>query len=682
MDKLDRETHFPKKFASMKCQRVKVDDSFAPALEDEAVEVQHLLAEPKTNHVSVDGVLCLGKEKSSKCSETNGFSFGFNDGMRRNIGGLHSHITQGPDDLDLGVLDGFLDEVDEVDDIHAANDFSGAYEDFILDIELAQKVSYLDYTPRDGSRLRNSSSESQSPGCSGSSNGAAGMSELSTATIPESESKNGWHNKTVKCKLRRSSGDKWNSQEPGEDSACPTSDDIEDLDELDDDAKPLISLVSGKNAKKVVHAAKAGTSARQKRLRKPTKRYIEELSDPKSKQVMERKSDLSATLKDKRPKIRSHDELHCGSALARTPKDSFSENFNQAIPKGTDEPLHLRSKPVSERRTNPSFISKGRCWSVTSQNEPCQVRAAKFAPKELSLTGPSAQAPFESRPRRGRPKKSLPLSFLESEDDESEDDCVKKRICKKSNDRRKHQRMWTTPEVMKLIDGIAQYGTGRWTDIKKLMFSSTAYRTPIDLRDKWRNLLRASGAQKRKSNKKEDKEKLKDVVRSLPSSVFRRVRELASLHPYPSILDNLSCGVDNPVIHCTNSTDLTGACDRERFCSVQGACERQNGRKKCESPAGSSRENKVVRATSGCVVFCPQFENNLVEPGSGSGVATGSLISWKSVADGAGGACVTSSKPPVTPGSKVKTALGPAIRLIKIPKPRFLRESEAIGLMK
>lgn len=122
--------------------------------------------------------------------------------------------------------------------------------------------------------------------------------------------------------------------------------------------------------------------------------------------------------------------------------------------------------------------------------------------------------------------------------------------------------------------------------------------------------------------------------------------------------------------------------DRERFCSVQGACEQQNGRKKWESPAGSSRENKVVRATSGCVVFCPQFENNLVEPGSGSGVATGSLISWKSVADGAGGACVTSSKPPVTPGSKVKTALGPAIRLIKIPKPRFLRESEAIGLMK
>ncbi|CAK7343108.1 unnamed protein product [Dovyalis caffra] len=534
MNEMDQEAHFAKKFTNMKCQRVKVDDSSPPALEDEAIEVQHLLAEPKTDHFSVDGVLCLGKENSSKCSEIDGFSYGFDGGMKRNIGGLHPNITQGPDDLDLGVLDGFLDEVDEVDDIHAANDFSGAYEDFILDIELAEKVSYLDYAPREGSRLRNSSSESQSPGCSGISNGAVGMSESSTATLPESESKNGWHQKTVKCKLRRSSVDKWDSQEPAEDSVCPTSDDLEDLGGLDDDAMPLISLVSGKNAKKVVQAAKVGTSLRQKRLRKPTKRYIEEFSELKSKHEMERQNNLSATSKDKRPKIRSHNELHCEGALTHTPKeDSSTENFIQATSKGTVDPSHLRSKPVSARQTNSSVISNGRRWSIKSQNEPHQMRAVKSAPKELSFTGPSAQASFESRPRRGRPKKPLPLSFLESEDDESEDDRVKKRRYKKSNDRRKHQRMWTTPEVMKLIDGIAQYGTGRWTDIKKLMFSSTAYRTPIDLRDKWRNLLRASGAQKRKSNKKEVEEKLKDVVRSLPSSVFRRVRELASLHPYP-----------------------------------------------------------------------------------------------------------------------------------------------------
>ncbi|KAL4340727.1 hypothetical protein GQ457_08G012180 [Hibiscus cannabinus] len=63
-------------------------------------------------------------------------------------------------------------------------------------------------------------------------------------------------------------------------------------------------------------------------------------------------------------------------------------------------------------------------------------------------------------------------------------------------DRRKHQRMWTLAEVIKLVDGIAQFGVGKWTDIKRLLFASSAYRTPVDLRDKWRNLLRSSSAHK------------------------------------------------------------------------------------------------------------------------------------------------------------------------------------------
>lgn len=42
--------------------------------------------------------------------------------------------------------------------------------------------------------------------------------------------------------------------------------------------------------------------------------------------------------------------------------------------------------------------------------------------------------------------------------------------------------MWTPSEVMKLVDGISEYGVGRWTDIKRLLFSTSAYRTPIDLR--------------------------------------------------------------------------------------------------------------------------------------------------------------------------------------------------------
>ncbi|EFJ04765.1 hypothetical protein SELMODRAFT_432103 [Selaginella moellendorffii] len=58
--------------------------------------------------------------------------------------------------------------------------------------------------------------------------------------------------------------------------------------------------------------------------------------------------------------------------------------------------------------------------------------------------------------------------------------------------RRKHHRPWTLREVMILVEGVARCGGGKWADIKKLEFSSVSYRTAVDLKDKWRNLLRAS----------------------------------------------------------------------------------------------------------------------------------------------------------------------------------------------
>lgn len=42
--------------------------------------------------------------------------------------------------------------------------------------------------------------------------------------------------------------------------------------------------------------------------------------------------------------------------------------------------------------------------------------------------------------------------------------------------------MWSLTEVMRLVDGIAEHGTGRWTQIKKQLFASSPHRTPIDLR--------------------------------------------------------------------------------------------------------------------------------------------------------------------------------------------------------
>ncbi|KAJ0089184.1 hypothetical protein Patl1_32133 [Pistacia atlantica] len=83
---MDKGPHVHEKFANMKSQRVKVEEPFAPASEDEAAEVSNLLAEPKTDHVSVDGVLCFGKENPGKCLDMEDFTYGFEYGFRTNYG--------------------------------------------------------------------------------------------------------------------------------------------------------------------------------------------------------------------------------------------------------------------------------------------------------------------------------------------------------------------------------------------------------------------------------------------------------------------------------------------------------------------------------------------------------------------------------------------------------------------
>lgn len=48
--------------------------------------------------------------------------------------------------------------------------------------------------------------------------------------------------------------------------------------------------------------------------------------------------------------------------------------------------------------------------------------------------------------------------------------------------RRKHHRPWSLSEVVKLVEGVARYGAGRWSEIKRLAFASYSYRTSVDLK--------------------------------------------------------------------------------------------------------------------------------------------------------------------------------------------------------
>ncbi|CAH8355625.1 unnamed protein product [Eruca vesicaria subsp. sativa] len=124
-------------------------------------------------------------------------------------------------------------------------------------------------------------------------------------------------------------------------------------------------------------------------------------------------------------------------------------------------------------------------------------------------------------------------SVLSSDDSvtssESEDGISVTIKSKRKSVRRKHQRMWTIDEVVKLLDGISHFGVGKWTDIKNLFFHSSSHRTPVDIRDKWRNLLKATYSNKPNVDE-EVEEKRRSAARTIPKDILHRVRELASLY--------------------------------------------------------------------------------------------------------------------------------------------------------
>ncbi|CAN8284955.1 unnamed protein product [Cochlearia groenlandica] len=136
-----------------------------------------------------------------------------------------------------------------------------------------------------------------------------------------------------------------------------------------------------------------------------------------------------------------------------------------------------------------------------------------------SCGGTTSRLSYDFRPRK------IPI-HTSSESEEEVSVTTKATSKRRRRDRRKHQRIWTIEEVVKLVNGISDFGVGKWTDIKNLHFGSPSHRTAIDIRDKWRNLLKASFANN-------GEERPKTAARYVPKEILHRVRELASLHPYP-----------------------------------------------------------------------------------------------------------------------------------------------------
>nr|CAB3494573.1 unnamed protein product [Digitaria exilis] len=86
---------------------------------------------------------------------------------------------------------------------------------------------------------------------------------------------------------------------------------------------------------------------------------------------------------------------------------------------------------------------------------------------------------------------------------------------------RKNNSHWTAQEVKLLVQGVSKFGVGRWSKLKNKYFN-TSIRTTVNLKDKWRNLVRAY-----------QKKVQKYTLLQLEPPLVEEIRKVAAKHPYP-----------------------------------------------------------------------------------------------------------------------------------------------------
>ncbi|PON96221.1 GAMYB transcription factor [Trema orientale] len=293
-----------------------------------------------------------------------------------------------------------------------------------------------------------------------------------------------------------------------------------------------------------------------KRVRKPTRRYIEELSEAESR--------------DCSPKVHSSAKnIGLGWTSPKScPRPVKNVSFNERIMltrldslggSGVQIPCVSRVRR-SRPRKNIKALMRFHPSSVGME--------AEVVKKALAV--PSSQPDSELIDKvsefRSPSEQSEPLLTSEAEKDEqcaamgtvqlgknldpkqtdsyddTSDDNIATVPTAKGGMRRKHHRAWTLVEVMKLVDGVSKCGAGRWSEIKRLAFASYSYRTSVDLKDKWRNLLKASITQ---TPPDEGMNSRKHAAVPIPAPILLRVRQLAEMHSQvpPNLGSNSLAGV-------------------------------------------------------------------------------------------------------------------------------------------
>ncbi|KAF5744727.1 hypothetical protein HS088_TW07G00306 [Tripterygium wilfordii] len=204
--------------------------------------------------------------------------------------------------------------------------------------------------------------------------------------------------------------------------------------------------------------------------------------------------------------------------ICHNTKHEFSYSAEKVLHTGSYKQCHQQGLGST------SLICQGKsfeeaCYQVPSDS-PVQKRHFN-----TSFLGHNSEDCTDSRASVLNDNFEMELSSAEPDVDK--DDCVTITTNQTSRKRRSHNNYWTKSEVIRLIQGVSQCGVGRWSCIKRLLFSST-HRTPIDLKDKWRNLSKASSSLKN-GRKVEQRKRLGSTQLSEP--ILRRIRELVLSRP-------------------------------------------------------------------------------------------------------------------------------------------------------
>ncbi|TVU30548.1 hypothetical protein EJB05_22178 [Eragrostis curvula] len=85
---------------------------------------------------------------------------------------------------------------------------------------------------------------------------------------------------------------------------------------------------------------------------------------------------------------------------------------------------------------------------------------------------------------------------------------------------RKNNPHWTADEVEMLVDGLLRYGVGSWTKIKNAYFD-TSIRTPVHLKDKWKNLREACGPEVRSKKKVKPQKATQNILQRMKGKIIK-----------------------------------------------------------------------------------------------------------------------------------------------------------------